>query len=143
MTNPTQPETKLEPEILKARNAFVKIIKDENFYSSGSKWSLKWHWTGAQGGFADEMLQRRWMDFLKGWNALTAYRDWKAGKPDVESEDTKRLDAIAANKWTVCWNELHNAFIVQRKEQVVGNIAHGPLRGALDAAMRAQPEEKP
>lgn len=55
--------------LLKARAAFVKIIKDENFYSDYCKQSLKQHWNGATSGFADHMVQRRWRDFLAGWQA--------------------------------------------------------------------------
>lgn len=55
--------------LLKARAAFVKIIKDENFYSNYCKQSLRQHWAGAKAGFADEAVQRRWRDFLAGWRA--------------------------------------------------------------------------
>ncbi len=52
------------------RAAFVNMIKDENFYREpGCKASLKAHWTGADGGFSDEWLQRRWKDFEAGWAA--------------------------------------------------------------------------
>ena len=51
------------------REAFVDKIKKENFESpTGLKQSLKQHWTGAQGGFWDEFLQERYLDFQSGWN---------------------------------------------------------------------------
>ncbi len=54
----------------KAREAFVRMIKEENFYGERwSAWSLKQHWSGKEGGFADEQLQKRWHDFEKGWKA--------------------------------------------------------------------------
>jgi len=54
------------------RDAFVAMVRDENFYREAwSRWSLKAHWTGAVGGFADEMLQKRWKDFQAGWCACT------------------------------------------------------------------------
>ncbi len=60
-----------EANILKARLAFVVIIKEENFYSDGHKQSLKAHWTGKPRGFADDNLQRRWHDFLLGYEAAS------------------------------------------------------------------------
>lgn len=56
-----------------ARKAFVAMIKRENqMRGTWSRQSLKAHWTGACGGFADESLQRRWRDFEAGWNARQA-----------------------------------------------------------------------
>lgn len=51
------------------RDAFVAIIKEENFYSDCSKQSLRAHWNGAESGFGDESLQRRYKDFCAGWKA--------------------------------------------------------------------------
>lgn len=56
-------------ELLLARAEFVKIIKEENFYSEFSKRSLKQHWNGAASGFSDHMIQSRWRDFLQGWQS--------------------------------------------------------------------------
>lgn len=54
------------------RQAFVAMIRDENFYMEPySRQSLKQHWSGAPGGFADKQLQRRWRDFEAGWKART------------------------------------------------------------------------
>lgn len=64
----TNPDT-VKDESRKARAAFVKLIKEENFYSDFSRWSLRAHWSGADGGFHDHQLQRRWLDFEKGWKA--------------------------------------------------------------------------
>lgn len=55
-------------DTLEARAAFVKLIKEENFYSD-SKQSLKTHWAGPLGGFSDSLIQRRWRYFLEGWQA--------------------------------------------------------------------------
>lgn len=55
--------------LAEARAAFVKLIKEENFYSDFSKQSLKAHWNGAASGFSDQMVQKRWRDFLAGWRA--------------------------------------------------------------------------
>lgn len=57
--------------VVEARKSFVAMIKDENFYADGawSRWSLKQHWAGAAHGFADELLQKRWYDYLAGWKA--------------------------------------------------------------------------
>lgn len=49
------------------RESFVAMIKDENFYSHGTPWSLKAHWAGKGQGFADQMLQRRYRDYQRGW----------------------------------------------------------------------------
>ena len=54
---------------VRARAAFVKLIREENVYSDFSKQSLKQHWSGADGGFADEFVQNRWTDFYSGWQA--------------------------------------------------------------------------
>lgn len=51
------------------REAFVKLIRDENFYSECNQQSLRKHWSGVHAGFADPMVQKRWRDFLAGWNA--------------------------------------------------------------------------
>lgn len=52
------------------RSAFVSMIRDENKMREGYwKQSLKAHWTGQDGGFADEFLQRRYNDFVAGWNS--------------------------------------------------------------------------
>ena len=54
----------------KTREAFVAMIKKENIdHERWAAWSLKQHWSGREGGFADEQLQRRWRDFEAGWNA--------------------------------------------------------------------------
>lgn len=60
-----------QSEVLKARAAFVKIIKEENFYSF-SKQSLKQHWNGAASGFSNHMVQTRWGYFREGWQATRA-----------------------------------------------------------------------
>jgi hypothetical protein len=55
---------------LEARAKFVEMIKDENFYHERySRSSLRQHWSGAEEGFHDEELQRRWKGFLAGWQA--------------------------------------------------------------------------
>ena len=52
------------------RAAFVAKIKDENFYQDcWARSSLKAHWSGARGGFADDIINKRWRDFLAGWMA--------------------------------------------------------------------------
>ena len=61
--------TNMSPDQTKARQAFVKLIKEENFYSDHSKQSLKQHWSGAASGFADHLVQNRWQDFWCGWQA--------------------------------------------------------------------------
>jgi hypothetical protein len=53
------------------RAAFVEMVKEENFYRDFSRWSLKQHPSGPKHGFSDEMLQRRWADFRKGWEAAS------------------------------------------------------------------------
>lgn len=59
-----------EKESDAARLKFVAMVKDENYYHEPySRWSLKQHWSGARGGFADEQLQTRWHDFEAGWKA--------------------------------------------------------------------------
>jgi hypothetical protein len=55
------------PELLRARAEFVKMIKEENFYSDFSRQSLKQHWNGAASGFSNDMVQSRWRDFWAGW----------------------------------------------------------------------------
>lgn len=59
-----------------ARKAFVAMIKDENRDEEErwSRWSLKQHWAGADHGFADDQLQRRWRDFEAGWKAAKGAR---------------------------------------------------------------------
>lgn len=53
-----------------ARTAFVAFIKDDDRdRERWARYSLKAHWTGAKGGFADDQLQGRWRDFLAGWKA--------------------------------------------------------------------------
>ncbi len=54
--------------------------------------------------------------------------------------DKRRLDYLEKNQWTVTWNERHCGFVVQLPWQVVGNIAHGRLREALDTAIEIAPE---
>jgi hypothetical protein len=61
------------------REAFVKTIKDENVLRDFSKWSLRAHWSGASGGFADEQLQRRWHDFVAGWLAASQRSNTNSG----------------------------------------------------------------
>ena len=57
----------------KCREAFVKIIKDENFYvPDWSRESLKAHWRGPEYGFAKESLQREWRRFSEGWQCHKA-----------------------------------------------------------------------
>jgi len=56
-------------DTIEARTAFVKMIKEENFYSDLSKQSLKAHWSGKARGFSNHMVQSRWEDFLAGWRA--------------------------------------------------------------------------
>jgi len=59
----------LEEPWRKCRDSFVAVIKDENFYRDQcGRWSLKQHWSGPTGGFQNEMLQRRWLDFKLGWD---------------------------------------------------------------------------
>ena len=56
---------------MNCRDAFVIMIKEENFYGDISQ-SLRQHWSGKKGGFADQTIQKRWSDFQRGWNsALT------------------------------------------------------------------------
>jgi hypothetical protein len=63
-------ETEQQDLWRKCRKAFVEMIKEENFYRHPSdRWSLKQHWSGPQGGFAYEMLQKRWLDYKRGWDA--------------------------------------------------------------------------
>lgn len=69
MSRPDTNPDAVKREAREARAAFVKLIKDENFYSDYSRWSLKQHWSGADGGFADDQLQKRWHDFERGWKA--------------------------------------------------------------------------
>lgn len=57
------------------RAAFVAMIKEENFYSDWSKQSLRAHWSGAEVGFGDESLQRRYKDFCAGWKAASSPND--------------------------------------------------------------------
>lgn len=62
-------DAELDEPWVKVRAAFVAMIKEENFYNDFSKWSLKQCWAGPKMGFADEILNRRWLDFQKGWDA--------------------------------------------------------------------------
>ena len=60
-------------ELLEARAAFVKLIKQENFEDRhNKKVSLKQNWAGPQFGFADHMLNQRWLHFYQGWKAARA-----------------------------------------------------------------------
>lgn len=61
------------------RAAFVKIIREENFYRDVGRWSVKQHWAGPKDGFADEQLQRRWNDFKLGWETSTKTGSNKTG----------------------------------------------------------------
>ena len=63
-----------EKESAAARAQFVAMIKDENYYLDYGKWSLRQHWSGARGGFADEQLQKRWRDFEAGWKAAKGFQ---------------------------------------------------------------------
>lgn len=51
-----------------AREAFVKMIKEENFYNDDNQ-SIRQHWSGKIGGFADRTIQARWRDYESGWKA--------------------------------------------------------------------------
>lgn len=51
------------------REAFVEMIKEENFFADRCRQSLQQNWAGKAHGFKDEMVQRRWNDFQKGWDA--------------------------------------------------------------------------
>ena len=51
------------------REAFVKMIKKEENFFDPCRQSLKQHWSGKNGGFANNMTQQRWRDFEKGWDA--------------------------------------------------------------------------
>jgi hypothetical protein len=63
----------LVSEPSKARDAFIKIIKQENFeLGPDGAYSLRAHWRGSSRGFHDHMLQSRYQDFLRGWNAATS-----------------------------------------------------------------------
>ncbi len=62
-----------DEEWKQARIAFVKMIKDENFYSDFSKQSLRQHWNGKKSGFHDHLVQRRWQDFLAGWKSAKGF----------------------------------------------------------------------
>ena len=62
-----------DDQLLEARAAFIKKVKkDEEFTEAWCKTSFKQHWTGALGGFARDGVQRRWSDFLAGWQAAQA-----------------------------------------------------------------------
>jgi hypothetical protein len=59
-----------EKDFKEKRAAFVKAIKEEDFYREPwARYSLKQHWNGAKDGFHDHQLQRRWHDFALGWDA--------------------------------------------------------------------------
>jgi len=55
-------------QLLEARAAFVKMMKDENFYKD-SNHNLKAHWRGKYEGFAYMHVQARWQDFWAGYIA--------------------------------------------------------------------------
>jgi DNA repair exonuclease SbcCD ATPase subunit len=88
----------------------------------------------------DSVIQRQRLEAAVA-SSKVVIADLSASTESPLMEDKAMLDAIIANKWTVCWNDLHGAFIVQRKDQVVGNIAHGPLRDAIRAAMPKEGEK--
>ena len=53
-----------------AREAFVAFIKDEDSdREPWARYSLRQHWSGADEGFHDHQLQRRWKDFKAGFEA--------------------------------------------------------------------------
>jgi len=57
-------------DLLKCREAFVEMIKGENFEKEPwARQSLKQHWSGKESGFSSHTLQNRWSDFKKGWEA--------------------------------------------------------------------------
>lgn len=68
--NPDKPSSQ-EEEWVQCRAAFVKAIKEENFYRDVGRWSLKQHWAGPRDGFADTQLQARWHDFKLGWEVAS------------------------------------------------------------------------
>jgi hypothetical protein len=59
-----------------ARAAFVTFIKEEDSdRETWARYSLRQHWSGADGGFHDHQLQQRWRDFEAGWKAATLRKD--------------------------------------------------------------------
>lgn len=55
------------------REAFVKMIKQENEMMEGwCKQSIAQNWAGKKYGFKDHMVQKRWDDFQKGWDAKSS-----------------------------------------------------------------------
>jgi len=57
-------------DLLKCRESFVKMIKDENFEQEPwSRQSIKQHWNGKESGFSCHMLQNRWRDYKAGYKA--------------------------------------------------------------------------
>lgn len=55
------------PLAIKAREVFVNIVKEENFFNHGPKQSIRQHWNGPLSGFHDSNLQKRWMEFKRGF----------------------------------------------------------------------------
>ena len=67
----------------KCRSAFVLMIKDENFMSNG-KQSLRKSWAWKRQGFANEMVQQRYVDFKKGWDAKSSNAVLSGKPPGTE-----------------------------------------------------------
>lgn len=65
--------------IRKAREKFVRMMKDENFYYDCNH-NLQAHWRGTKEGFKVMHIQSRWQDFLAGFEAAHQLSPVKSGK---------------------------------------------------------------
>jgi len=70
---PTGKAVQSDALLEQCRAAFAAMIKDENFYRELKccRDSLRQHWSGPRAGFKDGNVQKRYLDFQKGWFACS------------------------------------------------------------------------